>query len=85
MSETTAIREPSTWRIVLAAILDFLTAFILFGYLVGRFAGQTTEYGFSLTGWSALLAFALIIAYFVVLNRLGGTLWKRILRARRPQ
>lgn len=85
MSEATISNQPATWRIVLAAILDFFTAFFLFGYLVGKFTGQTTENGFNLSGWSALLAFALIIAYFVVLNRMGGTLWKRILKARRPQ
>lgn len=76
----------ANWRIVLAAILDFLTAFFVLGFLVGRFSGGLTDApegsvggGFSLSGWSALILFALIVLYFVVGNRTGGTLWKRIL------
>jgi len=80
--QTTA--GPATWRIVLAAILDFITAFFVFGYLVATIFGGRTEGGFELSGMPALLFLALIIAYFVVFNRfLGGTIWKRILRARR--
>jgi hypothetical protein len=79
-----APKTPATWRIVLAAILDFLTAFFAFGYLVGAMTGGLTENGFQLNGWPALVVFALIIAYFVIGNRLfGGTLWKWILGARR--
>jgi uncharacterized RDD family membrane protein YckC len=75
---------PSTWRIVLAAILDFLTAFIVLGYAVATVFGGRTAEGFNLTGGPALLFFGLIIAYFIVFNRyLGGTIWKRILRAKR--
>ena len=40
-----------------------------------------TETGFQLDGWPALLSFALIIAYFVVGSRTGGTLWARLLGA----
>lgn len=85
MSEDIAQKSaPSTWRIVFAAILDFLTAFIIGGYIVGTLAGGITEDGFHLEGWSAFLLFGLVIAYFVVFNRfLGGTLWKRILGAKR--
>lgn len=73
----------STWRIVLAAILDFVTVFALGGYLIARFTGNTTENGFQLNGMPALLLFAVIIAYFVIARRVGGTLWQRILGARR--
>ncbi|UHS56515.1 hypothetical protein [Agrobacterium vaccinii] len=85
MSETTTTtRQPSTWRIVLAAILDFFTAFWVFGYLVAVVSGGRTESGFSLQGMPALVLFALIVAYFLIFNRyLGGTIWKRILKARR--
>ncbi len=84
MTDATADKGPSTWRIVLAGILDFLTAFFVLGYLVATVFGGKTEDGFNLEGSSALLFFALIVAYFVVFNKfLGGTIWKRILRARR--
>jgi hypothetical protein len=72
-----------TWRIVLAAILDFITVFALGGYVIARFTGGLTESGFSLSGGPALLLFAVIILYFVLAPRLGGTLWQRILGARR--
>jgi hypothetical protein len=76
--------RPATWRVVLASILDVVTAFFGLGYIVATLTGGTTETGFSLEGGPALLLFALIIAYFVVFNRfLGGTIWKRILHARR--
>lgn len=77
-------KGPATWRIVLAAILDFLTAFFGLGFLVAALTGGMTENGFQLNGWPALLVFALIVAYFIVFNKfLGGTIWKWILGARR--
>ncbi|HYZ61503.1 MAG TPA: hypothetical protein VE650_03545 [Acetobacteraceae bacterium] len=72
------------WRRVVSSILDGLTAFFVFGYLVARFSGGLTEDGFSLEGGPALLLFALVIAYFVIGRRfLGGTPWQHILGARR--
>ena len=77
-------KGPATWRIVLAALLDFLTAFFALGFLVASLTGGLTDNGFQLNGWPALLLFALIIAYFVIFNKfLGGTIWKWILKARR--
>ncbi len=77
-------RQPATWRIVLAAILDFFTIFWASGFLVASIFGGRTDAGFALDGWRALLCFALIVAYFVVFNKfLGGTIWKRILKAKR--
>ena len=69
----------ANWRIVLAAILDAISAFLVFGYAVAAVTGGTTETGFKLSGLPALVLFALVIAYFVIGNRTGGTLWKRIL------
>lgn len=84
MADTQLQQGPSTWRIVLAAILDFLTAFFVLGYLIASTFGGRTEEGFNLQGGTALLMMALIVAYFVVFNKfLGGTIWKRILRAQR--
>ena len=67
------------WRVILAAVLDFLTAFLVLGYLVAKVTGSTTDGGFSLSGGPAILFFVLLVAYFVIGNRVGGTLWRRIL------
>lgn len=72
-----------TWRIVLAAILDFFTIFFVGGYAIGTLTGNVTETGFALNGVPALALFAVIILYFVLARRMGGTLWQRILRTRR--
>lgn len=71
----------ATWRKVVAAVLDFFTAFFVLGYLVGMATGGTTEDGFKLEGWPALVLFALVAVYFVVGRRTGGTLWQRVLGA----
>ena len=77
-------KKVSTARIVSAFLLDLLTSFIVFGYLIAMFTGDTTEGGFELDGMPALILFALVIAYFVVMGRyMGGTLWQRILRTKR--
>jgi DMSO reductase anchor subunit len=74
-----------TWRKVLAAILDFLTVFFIGGYVIGSLTGNTSDEGFKLEGLPALVLFALIIVYFVIGYKfVGGTLWQRILGARRP-
>ncbi|MBZ5758005.1 MULTISPECIES: RDD family protein [Rhizobium] len=83
MSDALVPRNPSTWRRVVALILDLITAFFGLGYLVALLTGGMTEDGFQLNGWPAMLLFALVIAYFVIANRFfGGTIWKYILKAR---
>ena len=83
MSEPAAGKPVSTWRKVLAAILDAITIFFAGGYAVGYLTGSLTDDGFSLQGLPALILLAVIIGYFVVFSRyLGGTLWQRILKAR---
>lgn len=83
MADTDVGARPATWRVVLAFILDLLMAFVVIGFLVAWMFGGLTEEGFNLTGGPAFLLFGLIIAYFVIFNRfLGGTIWKRILRAK---
>jgi hypothetical protein len=75
-----ATTSAPTWRIVLAAILDFITIFFVGGFIIGWLSGGLTGNGFNLNGLPALALFALIIAYFVLGKRVfGGTLWKRIL------
>lgn len=70
---------------VFAAILDFLTVFIAGGLVIGELTGGLTDGGFKLEGVPALILFALIIAYFVIGARTGGTLWQRILKTRAPK
>ena len=83
---TSTPKKPSTWKLVLAGIFDFITAFVFFGFLVGWLTGGLTEGGFSLAGVPALVCFLLIIGYFIVFNKyLGGTIWRWILGARKVQ
>jgi hypothetical protein len=73
----------STARKVFAAILDFLTIFLVGGYLIGKIAGGTTEDGFKLEGGPAFILFFVVVLYFVIGSRfLGGTIWQRLLGAR---
>jgi len=73
----------ANWRVVLAAVFDALTAFLVFGFLISALTGGGTNeaegVGFNLSGLPAIALLVLIVAYFIVGNRLGGTLWKRIL------
>ncbi len=82
--ESNELKKVATWRIVLAFLLDFVTSFSIFGYIIALIFGGITDGGFSLEGGPALLLFALVIVYFVVFGRyLGGTLWQRVLGATR--
>lgn len=84
MEEMKTQAGPASWRIILAFLLDFFTAFFVIGFAVASVAGGRTEDGFQLNGLPALILFGLVIAYFIVFNRyLGGTIWKRILKAQR--
>ncbi len=81
-----AIRPASTWKRVLASILDFLTVFFGAGWIIGKLSGETTPDGFALSGGTALALFALIVVYFYAgRKRLGGTIWDRIFGIGRPQ
>jgi len=75
-----------SWRIILSAILDFITAFIGFGVLVAAMTGGLTNSGFQVSGLPALLVFALIILYFWLFPKyFGGRIWQRILKAVRKR
>lgn len=75
-----------TWKLVIAPILDFFMVFFVGGYVIGSLTGMRTAEGFNLTGWPALLLFAIIVAYFIVGRRYGGgTLWDRFFGIVRPQ
>ncbi|MFO1201330.1 MAG: hypothetical protein U1E58_01695 [Tabrizicola sp.] len=70
--------RPKTWKVVTAAILDFLLIFFVGGYLIALLTGGITDGGFRLSGIPALGLFALIFLYFWGMKRLGGTLFKRV-------
>lgn len=74
--------KPATWRVVTAFILDLLVSFSLIGYIIAKFTGDTTQGGFELNGAPALVLFALVIAYMVLMPRYGGRLFQRFLKAR---
>ena len=78
------------WKRNVAGILDFLLAFIVFGYplskLPGNHAppppsfgpGSTTVEFVGVSGWPALLLIVLVSAYFIGLGRTGGTVFQRL-------
>lgn len=76
MSETP--KKPGKFRVVMAFILDLITSFLVFGYVIALMTGNTTEGGFELEGMPALLLFLLVIAYMVGMPRIGGRLWQRL-------
>jgi hypothetical protein len=83
MSELPQSKPISTWRKVLAAILDFLSVFFVGGYAIGYLTGNVTAEGFQLQGGPALILAAVIVAYFVIFTKyLDGTPWQRVLGAR---
>jgi len=85
-SSTTLAPRAAVWRRVVAVIFDFLTVFMIGGYVIGHATGTNTDDGFSLDGAPALLLFAVIAVYFFVCRKfLGGTAWDRIFRIGRPQ
>jgi DMSO reductase anchor subunit len=72
-----------TWKKVLAAILDFLTIFLVGGFVIAWLTSGQTDGGFNLEGVPAVILFVLVIAYFVIGHRYaGGTIWQRILKTR---
>lgn len=78
--------QPPNWKIIVAAILDFLLAFLVGGTIIAKVTGNTNEHGWNLNGMPALVLLALIIVYFVVANRLfRGTLFKHILGTAKPR
>ncbi len=74
----------SSWRTILAFFLDLIFSFLIFGYIIARFTGDTTEGGFQLNGIPAVFLFLLVVAYFIGMGRYGGgTVFQRLLRAKR--
>jgi hypothetical protein len=87
------------WKRNLAGILDFLLASIGFGYLLFKLGLGTSAappaglppgstnvtVGFNLGPWASLLLLALVVAYFVILGRTGGTVFQRLFGMKRAR
>jgi len=70
---------PPTWKKILAFFIDFWGCFFIFGFIIAYFSGNLTNEGFHLEGMPALLEFALIISYFIIMKKyFGGTFGKKI-------
>jgi len=82
------------WKRNVAGILDFLLALFVFGFVFNKIfghtphppvitAGGTTTEVFGLDGWPALLTLVMVVVYFVVLSRTGGTVLQRLFDMKR--
>jgi magnesium-transporting ATPase (P-type) len=74
-------QNPANWRIILAFILDLITAFFVFGFIIGWLTGGLTSNGFQLDGAPALLLFVVILVFFWLNRRLRWRPWFRLLKA----
>lgn len=86
------------WKRNLAGVLDFLLAFFGFGIPLSRLPGNTpgampfagapgttTKEIFGIGGWPVLVLIVLVVAYFVVLGRTGGTVFQRLFAMKRAK
>jgi uncharacterized RDD family membrane protein YckC len=77
---------PPTWKKIVAFLIDFFGSFFIFGYLIAYFSGDLSASGFELQGMPALLLFALIISYFIIMKKFfGGTFGKKLLGIAKPK
>lgn len=82
------------WKRNLAGVLDFLLVAIGLGYPLGKLPGNSpgafasnpgVHEVWGLSGLPLLLLFVLVVAYFVVLGRTGGTVFQRLLGMKRTR
>ena len=86
------------WKRNLAGILDFFLAFVVCVYVTAKTFGNSSDapvfgepvlsFGingadFEVGGLSALVAATLMIAYFVIVGRTGGTVFQRLFGMKR--
>jgi hypothetical protein len=85
------------WKRNLAGILDFALVAIVGAYFLSKLPGgqstaappfapgtQVVEV-FGIGGWATLALIVVIIAYFVVLGRTGGTIFQRLFGMKRAR
>ncbi len=86
------------WKRNVAGILDFLLAAVVFGYLMSMLPGNhptaplvigapgtKTVQLFGIAGWPAVGMIVLVIVYFVVLGRTGGTVFQQLFGMKRAK
>jgi hypothetical protein len=80
------------WKRSVAGILDFVLAILGFGYVISKIFGVRSEVPnssgelvttFELGKAPALLVIALVIAYFIILGKTGGTVFQRLFGMKR--
>jgi hypothetical protein len=72
------------WKRNLVGILDFLLAFVGFGFLLATLGfGTRLQGGFNFGPGPSLLLLLMIVAYFAVLGRTGGTVFQRLFGMKR--
>ena len=92
-----AVYDPAEpmWKRNLAGILDFLLVFFTLGFLLSKIFGNISSppsaatdaasISFDLGPWPSLLLVVLVVAYFVVLGRTGGTVFQRLFGMKRAK
>ena len=72
------------WKHVIAFFIDLLLAFFVLGGLIawafGELHVEDGHVGFELTGLPAIVVLLAVVAYWVIGNRTGGTIGKRIFK-----
>jgi len=93
---TTYDPPQSVWKRGLAGFLDFTFVFFPLASLLSRLpgnpppraplinpTGKVTIELFNLSGTYMLVLIALTVAYFLIMNRTGGTVFQRLFRMKR--
>jgi CDP-diglyceride synthetase len=91
-----AVYDPpqAMWKRNLAGILDFVLAATVFGILLYQFFPKTMQVTaqnagvkevFGLGPWASLGLLALVVAYFIVLGRTGGSVFQRLFGMKRAR
>jgi hypothetical protein len=86
------------WKRNTAGILDFVLVFLVFGFLLSRLPGNQSPSPpfapapgarvvevFGIGGWQTLVLIGLLVAYFVVMGRTGGTIFQRLFGMKRTK
>ncbi len=80
------IARTPVWKRIVASVLDFITVFMVGGYIIGALTGSLTPKGVSLDEGPTYALLVVIVVYFLAGRwYAGGTLWDRLIGIHRPQ
>jgi hypothetical protein len=96
MRVAVAVYDPPQplWKRNLAGILDFVLAIWVFGFALYELSGTSetiqsptgaTFHSWNMGNLSSAVLIVLVIAYFVVLGRTGGTVFQRLFGMKRAK